>query len=171
VQADLADPVKASYAKKHLAIANAAKTSGQNDKCLSEAKLVAEFDSANSEAQSLVSGCAPQEKEATNTPKPPPQKKESSGGGDKEGKASKLATDCTSKLGARDFNGAVAEGKQVVALNPSTASSLGAAYRCLGYGYAYLNDRGNAVKWLEKYCPYTTNDRAQVEAFIGHPCK
>jgi hypothetical protein len=35
----------------------------------------------------------------------------------------------------------------------------------LGYGYAYLNDRPNAVKYLTEYLPWCTNDCAEVRAF------
>jgi hypothetical protein len=160
---EMADPVKASYAKKHLGAANAAKTAGKLDVCQAEANNVLAFDSANSEAQSLASACAPQAK-AEEAPKhegPSPK--------EREAKAAKLAADCTAKLNpaVKDFAGAVKSAQAALAQNPTDKTTVGSAYRCLGYGYAYLQDRASAVKWLEKYAPFCTNDCAQVHAFIG----
>jgi pSer/pThr/pTyr-binding forkhead associated (FHA) protein len=163
---ELADPVKALYAKKHLGAANAAKTAGKLDACLAEVNLVLAFDSANSDAQALASQCAPQE-----SGKAEPAKHEGPSPKERESKAAKLAADCTAKLGGRDFPSAVKLGQSVLSQNPSDKMTLGQAYRCLGYGYAYLNDKPNAVKWLEKYVPYCSlvgNDCPQVHQFIGH---
>jgi len=68
---------------------------------------------------------------------------------------------------ARDFGGAVKDAQAALAQSPKDKNTLMLSYRSLGYGYAYLNDKGNAVKWLEKYLPYCTNDCDQVHAFIG----
>jgi hypothetical protein len=163
---ELADPVKALYAKKHLGAANAAKAAGKLDGCLAEVNLVLAFDSANSDAQALASQCAPQE-----SGKAEPAKHEGPSPKERESKAAKLAADCTAKLGGRDFPSAVKLGQSVLSQNPSDKMTLGQAYRCLGYGYAYLNDKPNAVKWLEKYVPYCSlvgNDCPQVHQFIGH---
>jgi pSer/pThr/pTyr-binding forkhead associated (FHA) protein len=162
---EMAEAVKASYAKKHLAAANAAKTAGKLDACQAEVNNVLAFDSANAEAQSLASQCGPQEAAKAEAPKhegPSPK--------EREAKAAKLATDCSNKLNpaAPDFSGAVKSAQSALALNPSDRNTLGQAYRCLGYGYAYLKDHAAAVKWLEKYLPYCTNDCAQVHAFIQH---
>ncbi len=159
---ELGDQVKAAYAKKHLGAANAAKTAGKLDVCLAEANNVLAFDSANADAQALTSQCASQEAKAEAPKHEGPSPKE------REAKAAKLAADCTTKLGGRDFAGAVKGGQAALAANPSEKTTLGQAYRCLGYGYAYLNDKGNAVKWLEKYLPYCAADCPAVHQFIGH---
>jgi pSer/pThr/pTyr-binding forkhead associated (FHA) protein len=161
---EMAEAVKASFAKKHLAAANAAKTAGKLDACRAEVNNVLSFDSANAEAQSLASQCGPQETAKAEAPRhegPSPK--------EREAKAAKLATDCSGKLNpaVKDFSGAVKSAQSALALGPSDKNTLGQAYRCLGYGYAYLSDRAAAVKWLEKYLPYCTNDCAQVHAFIG----
>jgi len=164
---EMKEQVGAAYAKKHLAIASAARSSGDNAKCQSEAGLVLAFDSANAEAQSLQSSCAPQQKEET-TAKPPPQKHEASGA-EKEARAAKLTQDCTAKLNpaVKDFNGSVKSAQAALALNPGDKATQAAAYRCLGYSYAYLGDMASAKKWLEKYLPYCTNDCPQVHAYTG----
>jgi hypothetical protein len=162
---ELADPVKALYAKKHLGAANAAKTAGKLDVCQAEVSTVLSFDSSNAEAQSLSAQCAPPDSgkaEASKHEGPSPK--------EREAKAAKLAADCTSKLGTRDFAGAVKGGQAVLALNPSDKSSLGQAYRCLGYGYAFLSDKVNAKKWLKQYRPYcNAGDCERVDAFLAQP--
>src|SRR5207245_2632109 len=57
--------------------------------------------------------------------------------------------------------------KKHLAQAPKEKNTLMLSYRSLGYGYAYLNDKDNAVKWLEKYLPYCSNDCDQVQTFIG----
>ena len=94
--------MKSAYAKKHLAIANAAKTSNDNAKCQAEANNVLAFDSANAEAQSILSACAPAETGSKETVKhegPSPK--------EREAKAAKLAKDSREKLLGRDFPNAV----------------------------------------------------------------
>ena len=71
-----------------------------------------------------------------------------------------------SPVGAASYD-ADKSAQQALALNPGDKATQGGAYRCLGYGYAYLGDRASAVKWLEKYTPFCTNDCAQVHAFTG----
>jgi pSer/pThr/pTyr-binding forkhead associated (FHA) protein len=163
---ELADPVKSLYAKKHLGAANAAKAAGKLDGCLAEVNLVLAFDSANSDAQALASQCAPQEAN-----KAEPAKHEGPSPKEREAKAAKLAADCTAKLGAHDWPAAVKGGQAALAQNPSDKETLGKAYRCLGYGYAYLNDKPTATKWLEKYLPYCNlvgMDCPAIHQFIGH---
>jgi len=162
---EMKDAVAGAYAKKHLAIANAAKSSGKNDVCINEVNAVLAFDSSNSEAQALQSQCQPQE--ATANAKPAAEKHEGPSPHEKEAKAAKLAKSSADKLVGRDFSGAVRDAQAALSQSPADKTTLGLAYRSLGYGYAYLNDRGNAAKWLEKYLPYCTNDCAQVHAFIG----
>src|SRR5207248_4400941 len=159
---EMKDQVAGAFAKKHLAIASAAKTSGKLDVCVNEVNTVLAFDGANAEAQSLQSQCQPQETAAKETSKhegPSPK--------EREAKAAKLAQDCTAKLTGRDFGGAVKGAQAALALSPSDKTTVAGAYRCLGYGYAYLNDRANAVKWLEKFEPYCTTECAQIKAFLG----
>ncbi|MGZ6142710.1 MAG: hypothetical protein ACXWLM_05195, partial [Myxococcales bacterium] len=162
---EMADPVKAAYAKKHLAAANAAKTAGKMDVAQAEVNNVLAFDSSNAEAQSLASALTPQEAPTKEAPK-----REGPSPKEREAKAAKLAADCTSKINpaVKDFSGAVKSAQAALALNPTDKTTLGLSYRCLGYGYAYLNDRASALKWLEKYVPYCTSDCAQVHQFIGH---
>ena len=161
---EMGDQVKGAYAKKHLAAANAAKTAGKLDVCQAEVNNVLAFDAANAEAQSLGSQCAPQEApKAEAAPK-----KEGPSPKEREAKAAKLAKESLDKLNGRDFPGAVKLAQAALSMNPSDKSTLGTAYRSLGYGYAYLNDKANAVKNLEKYLPYCTTDCPQVHAFIGH---
>ena len=68
---------------------------------------------------------------------------------------------------ARDFAGAVKDANAALQQSPADKNTLMVSYQSLGYGYAYLNDKPNAVKWLEKYLPYCSNDCDQVHAFIG----
>jgi len=161
---EMADPVKASYAKKHLQAANAAKSAGKNDVAQTEANNILAFDPSNAEAQALVAQLTPQESATKESPR-----KEGPSPKEREAKAAKLVADCTAKLNpsVKDFSGAVKSAQQALALNPGDKATQGGAYRCLGYGYAYLGDRASAVKWLEKYTPFCTNDCAQVHAFTG----
>jgi pSer/pThr/pTyr-binding forkhead associated (FHA) protein len=160
---EMADPVKAAYAKKHLAAANAAKTAGKDDVCLSEANLVSAFDASNAEAQSLTQACSPHEKAEVAPKHEGPSPKE------RESKAARLVADCAAKLNpaVKDFPGSIKSAQAALALNPSDKTTQATAYKCLGYSYAYTNDRASAVKYLEKYLPYCTNDCAQVHAFTG----
>jgi pSer/pThr/pTyr-binding forkhead associated (FHA) protein len=159
---ELADQVKAVFAKKHLAAAAAAKSAGKLDGCLAEVNTVLGFDSSNAEAQALQPQCAPQQ-----TAKVEPARNEGPSPRDREAKAARLAKGSSDKLMARDFPGAVKDAQAALAQSPSDKNTLMHAYRSLGYGYAYLNDKANAVKWLEKYLPFCTNDCDQVHAFIG----
>ena len=161
---EMGDQVKGAYAKKHLAAANAAKTSGKLDVCQAEVNNVLALDAANSEAQSLASQCAPQETAKADAA----PKKEGPSPKEREAKAAKLAKDSLDKLNGRDFPSAVKLAQAALNMNPTDRSTLGTAYRTLGYGNAYLNDRATAVKWLEKYLPYCSADCPQVHAFIGH---
>ena len=163
---ELGDQVKGAFAKKHLAAATAAKTAGDNAKCMAEVNNVLGFDSTNAEAQSLSSQCAPKEEAA---PKEAAPKHEGPSPKEREAKAAKLAKSSADKLVGRDFAGAVKEAQAALAQNPSDKTTLGLSYRSLGYGYAYLNDRASAKKWLAKYEPYCTNDCAQVKQFLSAP--
>ena len=159
---ELADSVKTTYVKKHLAVAAAAKASGKLDVCMAEAGNVLSFDSANSEAQALQQQClAPPPKAEL------PPRKEGPSPKEREARAAKLARASADKLIARDFAGAVKDAQAALAQNPNDKSTLGAAYKSLGYGYAYLNDRANAVKWLEKFVPYCSDDCDKVHTYIG----
>jgi pSer/pThr/pTyr-binding forkhead associated (FHA) protein len=161
-QAELGDPVRSAYAKKHLAAAAAARSAGQLDGCLTEVNSVLGFDSANVEAQALQPRCLPQE-----TAKAEPARREGPSPKDREVKAARLAQSSSDKLVARDFPGAVKDAQAALLQTPADKNTLMLSYRSLGYGYAYLNDKGNAVKWLQKYLPFCTNDCDQVHAFIG----
>jgi pSer/pThr/pTyr-binding forkhead associated (FHA) protein len=159
---DQADQVKAAYAKKHLDGARAAKSAGKVEGCTAEANNVLAFDSGNAEAQALLSQCRPQEAakiESAREEGPSPK--------EREAKASRLAQASSNKLVARDFSGAVKDAQAALSHSPKEKNTLMLAYRSLGYGYAYLNDKATAVKWLEKYLPYCSNDCDQVHAFIG----
>ena len=120
------------------------------------------FDSANSEAQALRSQCQQHE-----VPKAEPARSEAPSPRDREAKAARLAKASYDKLMARDFSGAVKDAQAALTQSPTDKNTLLNAYRSLGYGYAYLNDKPNAVKWLEKYLPFCSNDCDQVHAFIG----
>jgi pSer/pThr/pTyr-binding forkhead associated (FHA) protein len=157
------DAVRTAYAKKHLAQANAAKTAGKLEGCLSEANNVAGFDPSNAEAQALQTQCRPREV-AKVEPQP---RQEGPSAKEREAKAARLARSSHEKLVARDFAGAVKDAHAALAQSPSEKSTLSTAYQSLGYGYAYLSDKENAVKWLEKYLPFCSNDCDQVHAFIG----
>ena len=158
-----ADQVKSVYARKHLDAARAAKSAGKLDGCTAEANNVLAFDTGNAEAQTLLSQCRPQE---TAKAEPPPRE-EAPTPKEREAKASRLAQASSNKLVARDFGGAVKDAQAALAHSPKDKNTLMLAYRSLGYGYAYLNDKDNAVKWLERYLPYCSNDCDQVHAFIG----
>ena len=157
------DAVRASYSKKHLAQANAAKTAGKLEACLSEANNVLGFDPSNAEAQALQTQCRPHEVARAE----PPPRQEGPSQKEREAKAARLARSSHDKLVARDFAGAVKDAHAALALSPGEKSTQSTAFQSLGYGYAYLNDKENAVKWLEKYLPYCSNDCDQVHAFIG----
>ena len=157
------DQAKATYAKTYLAAALAAKSAGKLDDCLAKASKVLEFDTANSEAQGLKSQCQQHE-----VPKAEPARSEAPSPRDREAKAARLAKASYDKLMARDFSGAVKDAQAALTQSPTDKNTLLNAYRSLGYGYAYLNDKPNAVKWLEKYLPFCTNDCDQVHAFIGN---
>jgi len=157
-----ADQVKAVYANKHLANANSLKSAGKLDACAAEASNVLAFDSGNAQALALQSQCRPQEAAKTES-----AREEGPSPKEREVRASRLAQVSSNKLVARDFGGAVKDAQAALAQSPKDKNTLMLSYRSLGYGYAYLNDKGNAVKWLEKYLPYCTNDCDQVHAFIG----
>jgi pSer/pThr/pTyr-binding forkhead associated (FHA) protein len=156
------DQVRAAFAKKHLAAANAFKSAGKLDGCLTEASNVLAFDTANAQAQALQSECRPKE-----TPKTEAAREERPAPKERETKAARLAQSSSNKLVGRDFAGAVKDAHAALSHTPKDKDTLMLAYRSLGYGYAYLNDKDNAVKWLEKYLPYCSNDCDQVHAFIG----
>jgi pSer/pThr/pTyr-binding forkhead associated (FHA) protein len=161
---EMGEQVKAAYGKKHLAIANAAKAAGKLDACQAEANNVLGFDSGNADAQALAAQCAPSE-----SAKAEPARHEGPSPKEREAKAAKLAKDSADKLVGRDFPGAVKAAQASLTQNPTDKTTLGLAYRSLGYGYAYLNDRASAKKWLKQYRPYCTNDCAQVDAFLNAP--
>jgi hypothetical protein len=163
---EMKEQVAAVFAKKHLDAARRALAAGKLDVCMNEVNTILAFDGSNSEAQALSSQCQPQQQAQDSAPK-----HEGSSAKEREAKAAKLARSSAEKLVGRDFPGAIKDAQAALSSSPTDKTTLGLSYRSLGYGYAYLKDKGNAVKWLEKYCPYTTNDRAQVEAFIGHSCK
>jgi len=160
---ELGDQAKAAYAKTHVTAALASKSAGKLEGCLAEASKVLEFDTANSEAQGLKSQCQQHE-----VPKAEPARSEAPSPRDREAKAARLAKASYDKLMARDFSGAVKDAQAALTQSPTDKNTLLNAYRSLGYGYAYLNDKPNAVKWLEKYLPFCTNDCDQVHAFIGN---
>src|SRR3989441_1034238 len=155
------DQVRSAYAKKHLAQANAFKSAGKLDGCLTEASNVLAFDAANAQAQALQSECRPKETKAEAA------REEGSAPKERETKAARLAQSSSDKLVGRDFAGAVKDAQAALAQTPKDKNTLMLSYRSLGYGYAYLNDKDNAVKWLEKYLPYCSNDCDQVQTFIG----
>lgn len=157
-----ADAVRAAYAKGHLASANRAKSAGKLDGCLTEANTVLGFDPANAEAQALQAQCRPHEAVRAEAPR-----QDGSGPKEREARAARLARSSHEKLVARDFAGAVKDAHAALAQSPSDKNTLMVSYQSLGYGYAYLEDKPNAVKWLEKYLPFCSNDCDQVHAFIG----
>src|SRR5438093_462519 len=137
-----ADQVKAVYANKHLANANSLKSAGKLDACAAEASNVLAFDSGNAQALALQSQCRPQEAAKTES-----AREEGPSPKEREVKASRLAQASSNKLGARHFGGAVKDAQAALAQSPKDKNTLMLSYRSLGYGYAYLNDKGNAVKW------------------------
>lgn len=80
--------------------------------------------------------------------------------------AAKLARESASALVARDFATAIARAHAALNERPTNSTTLGLAYRSLGYGYAYMNDRTNAAVWLQQYRPFCTNDCRLVDAFL-----
>jgi pSer/pThr/pTyr-binding forkhead associated (FHA) protein len=163
-QSELADPAKDAVKKKHLAAGNAAKAANDTAKCQSEAQAILKVDPSNSDAQALLSSCAPQQQQQQQAAKPPPAPE------NKEAKALKLAQQSAKKLQAHDFQGAVNDCKASLAQGPSDEQTLALCYRSLGYGYAYLSQKEEAVKWLEKFVPYCGSPDVcnQVHQFIGH---
>jgi pSer/pThr/pTyr-binding forkhead associated (FHA) protein len=158
------EQVRAAYAKKHLAEANAQKSAGKLDRCLAEVNNVLAFDPGNAEAQTLQAQCRPAEPAVRAAE---PARAEGPSPKEREVKAARLAQSSSEKLLARDFNGAVKDASAALQQSPKENNTLMLAYRSLGYGYAYLNDKETAVKWLKKYRPLCTSDCEQVDAFIG----
>lgn len=165
---ELGDPVKATYAKKHLAAANAARSAGKPETCQTEVGNVLAFDSANAEAQSLGQQCAPHEAAKAE----PAPRKEVPGAKERESKAARSASECVAKLspGVKDFEGAVKSAQSALAQNPGDKGTLRQAYRCLGYGYAFLKDVEKAKKWLKEYRPYCAERCNEVDLYLAqHP--
>ncbi|MFN2545927.1 MAG: FHA domain-containing protein [Myxococcales bacterium] len=160
---EMADPVKASYAKKHLGIANAAKTAGKNEVAQTEVNNVLAFDPNNAEAQALLAQLSPQET------KEPPPKKEGPSPREREAKAAKLVKEARDNLVARDFQTAVKLTQQALAQNPGDKATLATAYYNLGYAYANLGDRASAKKWLRQFRPLCTASCDQVDAYLNAP--
>ena len=160
---EMADPVKASYAKKHLGAASAAKAAGKNDLAQTEASNVLAFDPNNAEAQAFLAQLTPPEKvEAPRKEGPSPK--------EREAKAAKLAKEAKDKLLARDFPNAVKLGQQAMALNPTDKGTIAAATYSLGYGYAYMSDKPSAKKWLKQFRPYCVAEQCnQVDQYLNAP--
>ena len=68
-----------------------------------------------------------------------------------DGHARRLVISADSKLRTRDFQGAVDDARAALAQHPARRAIQCQAYRALGYGYAYLNDKTRAVEWLGRY--------------------
>jgi hypothetical protein len=68
----------------------------------------------------------------------------------KDGHAGDLADEALRKLNAKDFRSAVELGERSLAENPKRPTTLCTAYRAVGYGAAYLNDKAKAVRYLTK---------------------
>src|SRR5207302_919078 len=130
------DQVRSAYAKKHLAAASAFKSAGKLDGCQTEASNVLAFDAANVQAQALQSECRPKE-----TAKAEAAREEGAAPKERETKAARLAQSSSNKLVGRDFAGAVKDAQAALARTPKDKNTLMLAYRSLGYGYAYLNDK------------------------------
>jgi len=158
---EMADQVKAAYAKKHLGAANAAKAAGKMNVCMNEVNLVLGFDAANAEAQALGSQCAPKEVAASEEHKAP-------SASDRNAKADRLGKDAVEKVRTREFDAAISKAQAALRENPTDKAVLGQAYMALGYAYANKGDKANAVKWLEKYLPHCTAGCDQVRQFIGN---
>jgi pSer/pThr/pTyr-binding forkhead associated (FHA) protein len=158
---EAADQVKAAYAKKHLGVANAARTAGKNASCMNEVNLVLGFDAANAEAQALGSQCAPKELASVEEHKAP-------SAAERNAKAGRLAKDAVEKVRAREFDAAISKAQSALHENPTDKAVIGQAYMALGYAYANKGDKASAVKWLEKYLPFCTAGCDQVRQFIGN---
>jgi outer membrane protein assembly factor BamD (BamD/ComL family) len=157
---EMADQVKAAYAKKHLGVAGKAKAAGKMDVCMNEVNLVLGFDAANAEAQALGSHCAPKEAAVAEQHKGP-------SAAERNAKAGRLAKDAVEKVRAREFDAAISKAQAALHENPTDKAVLGQAYMALGYAYANKEDKANAVKWLEKYLPYCTAGCDQVHQYTG----
>jgi len=143
---ELGDQVKGGVREEAPRGSHRGQVSRKLDRCLVEVNKVLGFDSSNAEAQALqpqlpAEGGRPGGACPARGPSPKERRK-----GRAPGKAS------SDKLMARDFPGAVKDAHAALAQSPADKNTLMQAYRSLGYGYAYLNDKANAVKWLEKYC-------------------
>jgi pSer/pThr/pTyr-binding forkhead associated (FHA) protein/tetratricopeptide (TPR) repeat protein len=158
---EMADQVKAVYARKHLGSANAAKAAGKMNVCMNEVNLVLGFDAANADAQALGSQCAPKEVAASEEHKGPTA-------AERNAKANKLAKDAVEKVRTREFDAAISKAQAALRENPTDKTVLGQAYMALGYAYANKGDKANAVKWLEKYLPHCTASCDQVRQFIAN---
>jgi pSer/pThr/pTyr-binding forkhead associated (FHA) protein len=160
-QTEFAEPVKASYAKKHLGAANAAKSAGKADACASEVNLVLQADPANADAQGIQ--CSPE------ASKPPAEKHEGPSPAERNAKAGKLAKEAQEKVMVQhDFKGGVAKGLEGLKLNPTDPNVLKVLYQATGYGNAQLGDRTTACKYLTKYLPYAPEaEQANVKRYCG----
>jgi pSer/pThr/pTyr-binding forkhead associated (FHA) protein len=158
-QTEFAELVKASYAKKHLGAANAAKAAGKADACSSEVQLVLAFDASNADAQAIQ--CSP------DSARPSPEKHEGPSPAEKNAKCAKLAGEAFQKLLARDMDGAAAKANEALKTNAPDKKACSQAYRVLGYVTATKGDVPGGRKYLEKYYPYCTDDCDKVKAFLG----
>jgi len=158
-QAEFAEPVKLSYAKKHLDAARAAKAAAKADGCSTELNLVLAADPSNAEAQGIQ--CGPEAR-------PPPEKHEGPSPADRNAKAGKLANDALAKIASRDFDGALTKAEAALHENPTDKATQGKIYKAMGVAYANKGDKPTAVKWLTKYLPYAPEaEQAQIKGYIG----
>jgi hypothetical protein len=82
--------------------------------------------------------------------------------------ASKLARESAQRMAAKDYAAAIARAHAALNYKPTSKTTLGLAFRSLGYGYANINDRPNALVWLEKYRPFCARDCQLVDAYVGN---
>jgi pSer/pThr/pTyr-binding forkhead associated (FHA) protein len=154
------EAVKQAYAKKHLAVASAAKAAGKADLCSNEVNAVLAFDASNAEAQGIQ--CSPE------SAKPPPEKHEGPSPAERNSKAAKMGAEAYAKLGTRDIDGAFKQANDALKLNAPDKKANSQAWRVLGYIYAAAKgDPETGKKYLEKYLPYCTDDCDKVHQFTG----
>jgi tetratricopeptide (TPR) repeat protein len=145
------DAFKASFAKKHLAAAAAAKGSNPT-LCSDEVGKVLALEPGNAEAQTLSQQCSPASAAA---PPPPPKPAAPSGPSQaqRDAQANELLSTATREVGAGDLPGALRDLNECVEKKPSQ-SVVVLCYRNLGVVNARAAKYPDAAKWLRKYQPF-----------------
>ena len=158
------DAVKASFAKKHLDAARAAKGSNPTACTEAVAKVLAR-DPNNQEAQAIQGECSPAQ--AVKAPAAPSKPAASEGPSQKQrdDEATKIIADAIGKVQGGDPGAGVVLFKKCIALKPSK-ELLGRCWKNLGVSQAKSGDTDGAKESLKKYLNFCGDDCDQIKALI-----